>query len=209
MKRVSLRDGIIRFLLNVVLVPRDCRASHLGCWTRRGRQGSEPRRRPQSGRRRSTGRGCDCRVRRFPSRATRRRGSRCQPIRSGSSLVRTGSIYSCGSPDLGLPKGPGETPAVTRARNPDRQRLCEASRRHLPRKAAVFRACPGRSREAGKRCDIRASTWLGRQDSNLGMAESKSAALPLGYAPSARRLRPRIGGAPARRKGPASRIMPG
>ena len=26
--------------------------------------------------------------------------------------------------------------------------------------------------------------WLGRQDSNLGMAESKSAALPLGYAPS-------------------------
>src|SRR5262245_56225517 len=30
------------------------------------------------------------------------------------------------------------------------------------------------------------SWWLGRQDSNLGMAESKSAALPLGYAPSAR-----------------------
>src|SRR5882724_12097197 len=27
------------------------------------------------------------------------------------------------------------------------------------------------------------SGWLGRQDSNLGMAESKSAALPLGYAP--------------------------
>ena len=27
-------------------------------------------------------------------------------------------------------------------------------------------------------------TWLGRQDSNLGMAESKSAALPLGYAPA-------------------------
>src|SRR6185436_18382585 len=26
--------------------------------------------------------------------------------------------------------------------------------------------------------------WLGRQDSNLGMAESKSAALPLGYAPA-------------------------
>jgi hypothetical protein len=25
--------------------------------------------------------------------------------------------------------------------------------------------------------------WLGRQGSNLGMAESKSAALPLGYAP--------------------------
>jgi hypothetical protein len=26
--------------------------------------------------------------------------------------------------------------------------------------------------------------WLGREDSNLRMAESKSAALPLGYAPS-------------------------
>ena len=26
--------------------------------------------------------------------------------------------------------------------------------------------------------------WLGRQDLNLGMAESKSAALPLGYAPT-------------------------
>jgi hypothetical protein len=25
--------------------------------------------------------------------------------------------------------------------------------------------------------------WLGRQDSNLGMGESKSPALPLGYAP--------------------------
>jgi hypothetical protein len=29
-----------------------------------------------------------------------------------------------------------------------------------------------------------AAGWLGRQDSNLGMAESKSAALPLGYAPT-------------------------
>ena len=27
--------------------------------------------------------------------------------------------------------------------------------------------------------------WLGREDSNLRMAESKSAALPLGYAPKA------------------------
>ena len=26
--------------------------------------------------------------------------------------------------------------------------------------------------------------WLGREDSNLRMAESKSAALPLGYAPT-------------------------
>src|SRR5215471_4757794 len=32
------------------------------------------------------------------------------------------------------------------------------------------------------------TVWLGRQDSNLGMAESKSAALPLGYAPTGKRL---------------------
>ena len=31
--------------------------------------------------------------------------------------------------------------------------------------------------------------WLGRQDSNLGMPESKSGALPLGYAPSRNRAR--------------------
>ena len=30
--------------------------------------------------------------------------------------------------------------------------------------------------------------WLGRQDSNLGMVESKSTALPLGYAPKCRRI---------------------
>jgi hypothetical protein len=35
--------------------------------------------------------------------------------------------------------------------------------------------------------------WLGREDSNLRMAESKSAALPLGYAP------PELAFAPARR----------
>ena len=33
-------------------------------------------------------------------------------------------------------------------------------------------------------------SWLGRQDSNLGMAESKSAALPLGYAPTGGSLPP-------------------
>src|SRR5919204_809614 len=32
--------------------------------------------------------------------------------------------------------------------------------------------------------------WLGREDSNLRMAESKSAALPLGYAPSGDLLAP-------------------
>jgi hypothetical protein len=30
------------------------------------------------------------------------------------------------------------------------------------------------------------NNWLGREDSNLRMAESKSAALPLGYAPAER-----------------------
>src|SRR5262249_19196259 len=33
----------------------------------------------------------------------------------------------------------------------------------------------------------RAKQWLGREGSNLRMAESKSAALPLGYAPTALR----------------------
>ena len=32
---------------------------------------------------------------------------------------------------------------------------------------------------------MNAICWLGREDSNLRMAESKSAALPLGYAPPA------------------------
>jgi predicted nucleic acid-binding protein len=58
--------------------------------------------------------------------------------------------------------------------------------------------------------------WLGRQDSNLGMEESKSSALPLGYAPAGVRFRraehrglararnPGVGlGAPARRRWPA------
>ncbi len=36
--------------------------------------------------------------------------------------------------------------------------------------------------------------WLGRQDSNLGMAESKSAALPLGYAPKPLKTVPPIRG---------------
>ena len=48
--------------------------------------------------------------------------------------------------------------------------------------------------------------WLGRQDSNLGMAESKSAALPLGYAPPARAT----GGASYRRERvQATSVSPG
>ena len=34
----------------------------------------------------------------------------------------------------------------------------------------------------------RKGIWLGRQDSNLGMEESKSSALPLGYAPAGARF---------------------
>src|SRR5215831_2716536 len=37
---------------------------------------------------------------------------------------------------------------------------------------------------ADDREQLRTVMWLGREDSNLRMAESKSAALPLGYAPS-------------------------
>ena len=40
---------------------------------------------------------------------------------------------------------------------------------------------PGRFRQLFQE---KRSTWLGREGSNLRMAESKSAALPLGYAPS-------------------------
>src|SRR5689334_18307662 len=38
-------------------------------------------------------------------------------------------------------------------------------------------------RRAFEDCPIKQRGWLGRQDSNLGMEESKSSALPLGYAP--------------------------
>jgi hypothetical protein len=40
-----------------------------------------------------------------------------------------------------------------------------------------------RTETLNKRLRCKGIAWLGRQDSNLGMAESKSAALPLGYAP--------------------------
>src|SRR5215831_15717924 len=39
-------------------------------------------------------------------------------------------------------------------------------------------------RQHGRSAFLTRAAWLGRQDSNLGMAESKSAALPLGYAPT-------------------------
>src|SRR5215470_105370 len=41
-------------------------------------------------------------------------------------------------------------------------------------------------RSADDREQLRTLMWLGREDSNLRMAESKSAALPLGYAPAGR-----------------------
>jgi hypothetical protein len=40
------------------------------------------------------------------------------------------------------------------------------------------------NREAENSNTIKCLSWLGRLDSNQGMAESKSAALPLGYAPT-------------------------
>src|SRR3954451_22287255 len=50
------------------------------------------------------------------------------------------------------------------------------------RKGALTASCA--------RFTVSAHGWLGRQDSNLGMAESKSAALPLGYAPTGGSLPP-------------------
>jgi hypothetical protein len=50
---------------------------------------------------------------------------------------------------------------------------------------------------AAVRCDAentvksaKSEIWLGRLDSNQGMAESKSAALPLGYAPKPAQEKP-------------------
>ena len=57
--------------------------------------------------------------------------------------------------------------------------------RSLQRRIARQRYCvpPPPMRRSRPRC-LLCNFWLGRLDSNLGMAESKSAALPLGYAPS-------------------------
>jgi hypothetical protein len=46
----------------------------------------------------------------------------------------------------------------------------------------------GRPVQLNKTQCLNGIVWLGRQDSNLGMAESKSAALPLGYAPLTHRI---------------------
>ena len=55
------------------------------------------------------------------------------------------------------------------------------------RKVRVPHICPVRIQKRSSLCNNRRN-WLGRQDSNLGMAESKSAALPLGDAPRLRRF---------------------
>ncbi len=47
-----------------------------------------------------------------------------------------------------------------------------------------------RMRKLGIALAQRDAVWLGRKESNLRMAESKSAALPLGYAPMAPRRPP-------------------
>ena len=51
------------------------------------------------------------------------------------------------------------------------------------RKATIFRALPRGLVPKVKSFNIDDLAWLGRQDSNLGMAVPKTAALPLGYAP--------------------------
>ena len=53
-----------------------------------------------------------------------------------------------------------------------------------------FRMKPPRTQTKRRRCHCSTVTfgWLGREGSNLRMAESKSAALPLGYAPTHRGL---------------------
>ena len=64
-----------------------------------------------------------------------------------------------------------------------RARLLEQSR--PPLGAPKFWKCRGFARKAQFQWET-TPAWLGREDSNLRMAESKSAALPLGYAPIGR-----------------------
>ena len=52
----------------------------------------------------------------------------------------------------------------------------------------------------GLTCGTKHFSWLGREDSNLRMAESKSAALPLGYAPI--RIAPGMAQGAAEHNGP-------
>src|SRR5690606_18473036 len=56
----------------------------------------------------------------------------------------------------------------------------------------------------------RREDWLGRQDSNLGMAVPKTAALPLGDAPTARFLHalPRTGNLPQRGRAALEQAAP-
>jgi hypothetical protein len=92
---------------------------------------------------------------------------------------------------------------VARAKAPSRsgERLLQADSTPLPRsitfaaqptratsEQAITKLRPAAIPQAGlvSLASVRAAYWLGREDSNLRMAESKSAALPLGYAPSLR-----------------------
>src|SRR5262249_19062005 len=59
-------------------------------------------------------------------------------------------------------------------------------RRHLTRRIS---RCRGDFRDHATISSGDRTGWLGREDSNLRVAESKSAALPLGYAPSGGFLR--------------------
>src|SRR5690606_27137279 len=65
----------------------------------------------------------------------------------------------------------------------DRQAECKERRNRWPdpRNRTLARVFRRRPRTSGPRPHLRG--WLGRQDSNLGMAVPKTAALPLGHAP--------------------------
>ena len=56
-----------------------------------------------------------------------------------------------------------------------------SGQRKKPANGGLLGIIPGKNSGDG-------NGWLGRQDSNLGMAESKSTALPLGYAPTRRTI---------------------
>ena len=99
-----------------------------------------------------------------------------------------------------LPKSRGDFP-------PSRLKTYQIRNTETPRQNKKPTNC-GLSWDNEAKITRERTAWLGRQDSNLGMAESKSAALPLGYAPTRRCAADHTGGAGPvnfRRRRPARR----
>ena len=103
-----------------------------------------------------------------------------------SVTYRTGLGYA----ETEIGKWRAETAAAKPPVQRRNSRICQPetrARQHNPRECRRFSHT--RKSHSGDR-----TGWLGREDSNLRMAESKSAALPLGYAPMRHRIAARRAG---------------